>query len=500
MRHLADDKRVSAVLLVLVGLVGLCAVDYTFHVGGIVDYLSVYVVYDAVIIAAGIVCAARAVSSRERLPWAFVGAAVVCWGVGDTIWTFAYQDRASPPFPSISDAFWLAVYPLLYAGLTMLVCARVRSVGRTLWIDGVLGGLAVAGLGTAVVFDAVLDATSGSKAAVATNVSYPLADLAVIALVIWALAVMNWRPGRAWGFLAVGLLVFSGSDCLYLYATAVGSYVAGGPMDLGWMIGSVLLACAAWQPEPKQVRRATGAWMLLAAPAAFALLALAILMYDHFHRVNTLSLGLTSAALVVVIGRMATVFAENLRMLAQSRGEARTDELTGLGNRRKFLDDLRHALDDGRTVTLALLDLNGFKHYNDTFGHPAGDAALARLGAALQRAVSGRGVAYRMGGDEFSVLSYDERAGNETIAAAAAALEESGPGFAISAACGAVELPRETATISEALHIADSRMYAYKRAGSARPDEAESVVSGGVVAPLRPRPRAHEAFDTRAAG
>ena len=53
---------------------------------------------------------------------------------------------------------------------------------------------------------------------------------------------------------------------------------------------------------------------------------------------------------------------------------------------------------------LALFDLDGFKHYNDSFGHPSGDALLERLGERLERVVAGRGRAYRMGGDEFCVL------------------------------------------------------------------------------------------------
>jgi two-component system, cell cycle response regulator len=466
--RLTDTRRARITLRILFALVALCAFDYTFHPGGILDYLSVYVVYDAGVILAGLACAARAAGSRDRLPWAFIGVAVALWGIGDAIWTIAYQDLSSPPIPSVCDAFWLAVYPLVYVGLTMLLHKRVRTVGRALWIDGLLGGLSVASLGTAIVFDAVLGATDGSSAAVATNLSYPLADLTLIALVVWALAVMNWRPGRDWGLLTLGLLVFSVSDCLYLYTTAIGSYHAGGLTDLGWLLGCVLLAYAAWQPESRRAPAAVEGWMLLAAPAGFALLALAILVYDHFYVVNTLSLGLASAALLVVIVRTAMVFAENARMLAHSRDQARTDDLTGLGNRRKLLDDLGRALEDGRPVSLALFDLNGFKQLNDSFGHPAGDATLARLGAALGRAAVGRGTAYRLGGDEFAVVIYD--AVGETLAAATSALAESGPEFAITAACGCVELPREAHTISDALRTADQRMYSSKRGRAAEAD------------------------------
>src|SRR4029079_1490601 len=137
-------------------------------------------------------------------------------------------------------------------------------------------------LGTAVVFQAVLEATSGSKAAIATNLAYPLADLTTIALVVWGLAVSGWRIGRTWGLIAAGLLVFSVSDCLYLFQTASGSCVAGGAPDLGWVGGCVLLAWAAWQPTGRPVRARLEGWAVLIAPIGCGLLALAVLVYDHF--------------------------------------------------------------------------------------------------------------------------------------------------------------------------------------------------------------------------
>ena len=105
-----------------------------------------------------------------------------------------------------------------------------------------------------------------------TNIAYPLLDLALIGMVVWALAVTGWRPGRTWGLVAAGLLVFSISDCLYLYETAVGTYSNGSPTDLGWVAGCVLLAWAAWQPRTDASRaRAIEGWPLLVAPVGFGL-------------------------------------------------------------------------------------------------------------------------------------------------------------------------------------------------------------------------------------
>jgi hypothetical protein len=89
------------------------------------------------------------------------------------------------------------------------------------------------------------------------------------------------------------------------------------------------------------------------------------------------------------------VSSENERLLAETRHEADTDALTGLPNRRHLE---RHLGADDRLLTLELFDLDGFKEYNDTFGHPTGDSLLARMGDRLRRSLQEGATAYRMGG------------------------------------------------------------------------------------------------------
>jgi two-component system cell cycle response regulator len=476
MGHTAE-RRARAALLLLTLAVAVCATQFTLHVADSVQGLVEKWIYEPTVVVAGLVCMARGFVGRtERAAWSLIGLGVLLWGVGDTIWTFVYVDDASPPYPCVSDAFWLALYPPIYVGFLLLVRSRAGGLRRSLWLDGVMASLAVAALGTAFVFHAVLDATDGSKAAVATNLSYPLADLTLVALVVWVLALSGWRPGRGWGLITAGLLVFSVSDCLYLFQTALGTYVSGNSTDLGWIAGAVLIAWAAWQPAAEGPPRQVAAMGLLLAPVAFGLLALGVLVYDHFRQIDWLSLALASAAILAVIARMALTFAENTRMLDGSRLEARTDELTGLGNRRELLHDLELALALQSGGLLALFDLNGFKQYNDTFGHPAGDALLARLGASLARYVAGNGKAYRMGGDEFCLIWNGPSPAREVVVeGAAAALGERGEGFAISAAWGSVALAAAETT-SEALRLADQRMYEQKEGSRASASEQSTGV------------------------
>jgi two-component system cell cycle response regulator len=153
---------------------------------------------------------------------------------------------------------------------------------------------------------------------------------------------------------------------------------------------------------------------------------------------------------------------ENRRLSAASSREARTDPLTGLGNRQCLLDNLTKAFEKRGPYVFALFDLDGFKSYNDSFGHAAGDSLLCKMAANLAATVEPEGTAYRLGGDEFCILVPAKTAGGEPIAAASAALSEQGTGFAVRTSWGAVFLPDEAHDAVDALSLADRRMYVQK--------------------------------------
>jgi two-component system, cell cycle response regulator len=112
---------------------------------------------------------------------------------------------------------------------------------------------------------------------------------------------------------------------------------------------------------------------------------------------------------------------------------------------------------------LALFDLDGFKQYNDSFGHPAGDALLARLAERLKAVTDGLGSVYRMGGDEFCLLAPVEPGGGDgLVLLAAEALSDTGDAFQIGCSHGLARIPGEAASPQVALRLADQRMYAHK--------------------------------------
>jgi diguanylate cyclase (GGDEF)-like protein len=179
------------------------------------------------------------------------------------------------------------------------------------------------------------------------------------------------------------------------------------------------------------------------------------------------SVGIGPIGMIVASVILLVIAVNNFRgYQAQLRYAALNDSLTGLGNRHKFMADLEEGLrvaTSGDPLALVLLDLDGFKAYNDTFGHPAGDALLRRLGSKLNEAAKRLGRVYRMGGDEFCLLAETMPEGvNELVAKATVALSEQGDGFSISASAGSVLLPHESEDVSKALRIADRRMYLHK--------------------------------------
>jgi diguanylate cyclase (GGDEF)-like protein len=155
-----------------------------------------------------------------------------------------------------------------------------------------------------------------------------------------------------------------------------------------------------------------------------------------------------------------------------------TDPLTGLANRRRLMLDLDEIVKQQQPALLMLLDLNGFKNYNDSYGHVAGDSLLERLGTQLHNAVEPEATAYRLGGDEFCVIAPQPEPGAqlEYELFVAAALSEVGDAFTVTSSYGSVLVPRETKVAEDALRIADQRMYAEKNGSRASAGRQSSDV------------------------
>ena len=425
---------------------------------------------DGFALAAAAVCLLRALRlAEERRAWAVLGLGLACYGGGTVYFHTVVSHLDPPPFPSLADAGWLAFYPAVYVSVVLLLRGRVDRFHPSVWLDGLVGALGAAAVAAAFVFQVVVHDTHGSVATVVVNLAYPVADLLLLLLVAGVLSVLGWRPGRAWWLLGLGLLLFVAGDTIFLFQAATGTYVLGGRVDVLWPAALALLALASGQPARRSSRARFEGTSVLVIPTGFALAAVAVLVIAAGRHLPPVAVALAAATVVVAIARTTLTFLE-VQRLAESRLQARTDDLTGLINRRGFYERLAHTVTETDAVAAAVLvvDLDRFKEVNDSLGHHVGDELLTLVGRRLAEVIRGGDTLARLGGDEFAVLlrGADARAAWAAAERLRASLvppfEVGGVTVHMDASVGIAVWPDHAATVAELLQRADIAMYAAK--------------------------------------
>jgi diguanylate cyclase (GGDEF)-like protein len=178
--------------------------------------------------------------------------------------------------------------------------------------------------------------------------------------------------------------------------------------------------------------------------------------------------------IVLLVGPLFTLinYQRSLQSSRAAARDARTDNLTGLGNHRAYQAQLRDMIDEaGRSDTsfsLVLVDVDDFKHVNDVYGHPAGDEALILIAHLLGGVEHAQ--AFRFGGDEFALLvSLDELSTYrrmEDLQHQLASIEQ--PVGATTISVGIASYPAHGKSADELQHVADSALYWSKRHGKNR--------------------------------
>jgi diguanylate cyclase (GGDEF)-like protein len=354
-----------------------------------------------------VLCAWRAVSNRrQRLAWAAIALSLGLFNIGAVLWTTTVQFWNPVPYPSIADLFFLLFYPVAYVGVGLLVRAGTPRLSGTIWLDGLIAALGVAALESTLVIGHISYGSRGNFATVATNLAYPIGDLVLVMMLIVVFAVRGWRPGPLWWTLGAGFGIFAMADTVYVLRVTSGTYVTGTPLDSVWLIGTFLIAIAAW--APREVRRDLDRQeQPVVVPALFLLSSLALVTVDAVWKV-LLPLGVILAifTLLAAIGRLGRAYRQ-LRLLAETKREARTDELTGLWNRRLFFETLQACVAEGggsADLAVLMVDLDRFKEINDSLGHQVGDGVLRQLAPRFTAVVGSAGILARLGGDEFGVI------------------------------------------------------------------------------------------------
>lgn len=284
-------------LLWTIGLAGL-VVFAVAAAGGPGDPTSnaYQVLYVGLYVVPGALCLLRAWLVREqRLAWAAFGIGMWSYGAGSAYWWFALAAMQGAPFPSASDALWLGYFAGGLVGIAALARSGLTQFRRRITINLVVGAIATATVGAALLLKPMSDLTGGGLGSVATNLAYPVLDAVIVSLILGVFIVHGWRPGGVWVLLAVAWTLQTVVDTLYISQVAGGTYLSGGMLDAAWPPLMLLIAWAAWQ----RVAPATPAWehgpVTVAITVTFAAAGMLVLIFDLVHEV-----GVIASALVVL--------------------------------------------------------------------------------------------------------------------------------------------------------------------------------------------------------
>ena len=470
-----NPARVLLVASLIAAAVDIMSMLDPSHIGG-VDAGPLLNVAALGLIAAVLVC--RAATGRPLAAWTFVALGVATTAAA-TVLTLVDGTGARVAL----ELSTLVARVLLGVGAVLLVDRRRRQRGdHRSRLDGIIIGLSAGALGAAIWFDSVVERAPDPRVALSA-LAVPLVDLIVVAVIGDALLSRHTRATASSCLLFVGLLVMTVADVSHLRAVVLSSTTPGWAAA-ALVVGLALVALAAAAPtitadEGAPLRRAGVSAGVSAVPIVFSIVSLGVLAYGIAYDVDIVASLLALAAVGLVIVVRTTLTMRELHVAEESFVLARTDELTGLMNRRGFLEALDRMLATTTTNTtttttqqplaLTIIDLNGFKEINDSFGHLAGDQLLRMVAQRFQDVIPPDGLLARLGGDEFGLVTpVDGASSGLTVAEAVrrtldGAFEVEGTMVRVGAAVGVALHPAHADTRTTLFRCADVAMYDAKR-------------------------------------
>lgn len=495
MRH---DRARPRVLVLFVALFGVLLVAQPGG-DGVTTALDDVVLLLAAAFATGAAAwRATTLSGRARRSWAVMAAAFGAAALGEAIWGwYELVAKRETPFPSLADAAYLSFPVLALVALLLRPSAALRRKRRA---RSVLDGLLVAGslfnISWVTALGSVYHAGGQGPLAFGIGIAYPASDVVLLTLTLVVLAHARTRQGLVplvWGLMALAL-----SDSAFSYFTADGNYQSGNLLDVGYLVGYLLLAEAALRDRAPSSSTEADADSLpsLLLPYLPAAVGVGIAVWQFRPGLHNPAVVVGSVLLVLLLARQLLTLLDNQRLLKQVlaqdqalKYQAFHDPLTSLANRTLFTDRLTHALHlhrrDQRPIAVLLADLDDFKSVNDSLGHPTGDELLLRVAERLQGTTRAGDTVARLGGDEFAILVEDGADASSLAQRILLALDQpvtlQGRAVQLSASIGIAVLEGDAPSLNaaELMKRADIAMYQAKRSAKG----TAKLYETGVVQP-----------------
>jgi diguanylate cyclase (GGDEF)-like protein len=457
---------------------------------------------------------------RSRAGWYLVAASALAWAAGEGLWSWSELVLGQTnPFPALADVGFLGSVPLLLAGVCTLPVwpsapgAKLRAIA-----DGLLiaGGLALISWHT--VLAAIVARPADNALAQGVSLAYPVSDVIVVTVlaIMWSRASSRSRAPIL--IMIAGLALIAVADSTFAYQQAQNTFGSGSVIDMGWVAGYLVVGLAALFALSRPVGLTDAAlprWRMAALPYLPLPVALFFAVQERVTdgdiSLFTLCAGLCLFLLVLL--RQGLAVHENLgllRRLAANETElehrAQHDPLTNLANRATFIqrvDEWLHIRPSGRICAVMFVDLDDFKHINDSLGHSVGDQAIMAVGRRLQSCMRDGDLVARLGGDEFAVFLTRLPDVGHLVTIAERIIDTLNEPFHTSdmsaSVCGTIGIaiaePGDEA--GELLRRADIAMYAAKANGKGLFGIFEPSMHRAMYAPLERRAELQQAVEAK---
>lgn len=444
-------------------------------------------------------------TATKGAPWRVAAVGQLLFVAGDVLWVLYARVWHINPWPSWADVLYLAGYPVLGAGLWLLLRSRTSARRLPPFLDAAIVSTAIGVLAWVYYMQPLAQDPSLSLPERLISLAYPLMDLLLLIVLVRVLLTRGARNGSM-GWLVASTIMLLGADAWFTLLSTTSGYQAGDLVDGLWLLAYVCWGVAALhpstakEPTPRHEEAVKPSRLRIALLATAGLVLPALLWFRAAHGLDTepalafgsllvFSLIATRMALLVrevetkavklaVQGRaLEAALAQKHDLEDQLRRQAFYDDLTGLANRTLFGDRLQQAMLRGdrsfHSVALLFIDVDDFKWVNDSHGHVAGDRVLREVGARLSSCMRKSDTVARWGGDEFAVLIEDADGREAAVEAAERIQAAMAEPFASEAgdlrlgvSVGMVlEGAGDAADADAMLSAADAAMYAVKRSG-----------------------------------